>query len=258
LPADVIDFPVAELALARAAACGVDDDGRPFCWEGLHAADPSQNEWLVLPTDASYTGFSLGELFACGIQSEGTAECFGADGTARPPSEFAPDDDGGIKRSPDAGNWCGYVPVMGQLDAPDEHFVQLSSAGYTTCGVTRLGELACWGAGTLSAPEPEEGCNFGNVNAGQGQPPAGDGFRQVDTGSSASCAVRVDGSVACWGSFALECSAPGMCERANEITGPFDQVTVGDRMICGLRPDRELVCWGPPHAGLQSIFAASP
>jgi hypothetical protein len=70
-------------------------------------------------------------------------------------------------------------------------------------------------------------------------------FIQLDGGSGHSCALRADGTAACWGSNDWGESKPP--------AGSFAQVSAGGGYSCGLRPDGTITCWG-----LNSFDRASP
>jgi hypothetical protein len=61
-------------------------------------------------------------------------------------------------------------------------------------------------------------------------------FTQVDAGWSHNCALRDDGTLACWGSNDWGESEPP--------AGSFTQVSAGGGYTCARRPDATLVCWG--------------
>jgi hypothetical protein len=84
------------------------------------------------------------------------------------------------------------------------------------------GTLACWG----------------NNESGQATPPSGAEFVKVAAGAKNSCAVRVDGSVTCWG-YASE-----VIDINEPPPGAFVDVSVGGYHACGVRPDATLACWG--------------
>ncbi|WP_169337336.1 putative Ig domain-containing protein [Rudaea cellulosilytica] len=74
----------------------------------------------------------------------------------------------------------------------------------------------------------------------------------VAAGLRHSCAVKANGSVACWGRT-IEGQAPQTQDDANYglLAGPYISIAAGDAHTCALRTDGDLVCWGKgaPHAG---------
>ena len=67
------------------------------------------------------------------------------------------------------------------------------------------------------------------------------GFTAVSAGNSHGCAVRVDGSVVCWGDDRYGQSRP--------FEGGFLAVSSGGFHSCGVRVDNSLSCWGENRDG---------
>jgi alpha-tubulin suppressor-like RCC1 family protein len=65
--------------------------------------------------------------------------------------------------------------------------------------------------------------------------PAGT-FASVSARTDYTCGVKSDGSVVCWGD-----NSSG---QATPPTGSFAQVSAGDSFACGIRPNRRVECWG--------------
>ncbi len=65
----------------------------------------------------------------------------------------------------------------------------------------------------------------------------------VSTGGWITCAIRLDGTLACWGD-------PGdpdegtLMDFANLPSGSFKAVSVGGQHACAIRLDDTLLCWG--------------
>ncbi len=81
---------------------------------------------------------------------------------------------------------------------------------------------------------------------GQAIPPAG-AFVAVAAGTVHSCAVRVNGDVACRGAGKTngDCSASlDACGMSVAPAGPFVEVAVGYTNSCGMLTDGSVACWG--------------
>ena len=85
---------------------------------------------------------------------------------------------------------------------------------------------------------------WGDNGLGQTDAPA-DAFLQVSAGNRYSCGLKVDGKVACWGDDTYE--------KASPPGDTFRQVSTGNSHSCGIKDDGILVCWGNSLA-----FPASP
>ena len=67
----------------------------------------------------------------------------------------------------------------------------------------------------------------------------------MQAGWGFNCALRTDGSVACWGfNGAGQASPP---------TGAFSQISVGYHHACGLRTDGHIACWGRDDFGQSQV-----
>jgi alpha-tubulin suppressor-like RCC1 family protein len=75
--------------------------------------------------------------------------------------------------------------------------------------------------------------------------PNGDEFVQVSSSISHSCALRVNGSISCWGFGGLALSP--------NAEGNFIQVTVGGFHSCGLRSDGSVYCFGKNSHGQLNV-----
>jgi hypothetical protein len=70
------------------------------------------------------------------------------------------------------------------------------------------------------------------------------GYKSVSLGQNYACAVKLDGSVVCWGSNIEDESTP--------LAGHFSAVSGGwGAHTCGVRDDGSAVCWGQDGGGVQ-------
>src|SRR5207245_1196716 len=74
---------------------------------------------------------------------------------------------------------------------------------------------------------------WGDSNSGQATPPAGS-FTQVSAGGSHTCARQTDATVACWGD--------NRYGQATPPAGGFTQVSAGGAHTCGLKTDGTVAC----------------
>lgn len=122
------------------------------------------------------------------------------------------------------------------------------------CGLKEDGSVSCWGAGSTGDDSCDEDLTL-TVNSGQDQPPAGP-FEYLASGSYHSCAVRTDGTIACWGAGTTDtdCSETEIeCGQAMPPSeGGFVQVAGGFTHSCGLKETGKVVCWGSDSFGRSS------
>lgn len=76
--------------------------------------------------------------------------------------------------------------------------------------------MLCWGGNTYEQAMPPEGK-----------------FVQASAGSIHTCAVKTDGTVACWGLY-----------KAEPSENNFVYVGAGTYHSCGLKSDGSIGCWG--------------
>lgn len=207
-----------------------------------------------LPAMRSVT---LGYGFACGLEQDGAARCWGA--ISAPPAD---------------------------------KFSKLSAGHDRVCGLTKAGQLACWGAPMNDGPPVG---SFTDVAVAQGRacavrsdgsmacwgqdqqgfPPGS--YTSVAASWTQACAVRSDGLAACWRDDESAVDLPlwelvdevaisdgaGLCGRRHDSTVRCTLEPAGQRLtpapagkmlalaghqtqMCGLRDDRSIACWGDP------------
>ncbi|MCY4666487.1 MAG: RCC1 domain-containing protein [Rhodococcus sp.] len=114
---------------------------------------------------------------------------------------------------------CWGRGTWGKATPPDGEFVHVAAGDSHTCGLTVEGTVRCWGDGYY----------------GQTAVPDGE-FVQT----TASCALRADGSFACWGRFGVLESPPEI--RIEELAD-VRMEQFGDGSWCGIRADNSVICW---------------
>lgn len=261
--------------------CKLMSDGAVICWgddtaEGAPVGKTS-------PPAGVFTQLETGLHHACALDRDGRATCWGWDvyGQLTPPdpaTQYAQISAGWDRTCAIAG---GVLDCWGQGPNPpaDEW-----STGYRHVGVgvshacaVREGGVICWGsdyAGGTAVPEAarsgiamvsagwdhscaiEEAALGGDLicwgqNA-HGQAPAlvSGPFIEVSAGLAHTCALRADGSVACWGY-----NPDG---RTNAPAGTFTQVSAGDEHSCATRSDGVAVCWGGNLHGETTLIDLAP
>ena len=161
---------IASLAVGRAHACSRTPDGAVYCWG----------------TD------ELGQL-GRGSRTDGgkdapIIDCVGDAGAAT------------VGPFRDAGVTPPFSATPARVDA---HADRLGASADTTCIVTSTKTVECWGADQATYAADVTGL-LRSANAVPRRvgclPPVAD----VAVGTLTSCAVLLDGSLRCWGTFALE------------------------------------------------------
>jgi hypothetical protein len=201
--------------VGNGAQCALLRDGRVSC-----------RNTMTPPSGSTFTAVGAGQLFACGLTSNQTIECWGANdgGQAKPPAgtftQVTTGEGFACGLRPGGAVECWGDSKYQVLVVPAESFQSIGAGAYHACGVTVAGNAVCWGG----------------VNAfGASTPPATEPVAHVEGGSRISCALLVSGAVVCRG--------------LTPPDGTFEQLTVGYTHACGLRPDRTVECWGDDAKG---------
>ena len=223
---------VQTLALQRGTLCSIDETGPASC-NSIYSE-------LTVPSGEAFLQLSVGIQFACGIRvQDGSISCWGSPGSAA---------------------CAGYVPAAGQLVAPSGYFASISSGIYSSCALSVIGEVTCWGAGKPS-DDPAALCMGSTFNLGQASPPPGT-FRSVAVSANHTCGVKTDGTVACWGAGTADVGCPELdqadCRQSRPPAGVFAQVSVGSLHSCAMTLERKVQCWGYPGSGATGDGRIAP
>ncbi|MCA9538703.1 MAG: hypothetical protein KC620_07425 [Myxococcales bacterium] len=279
---DDVSYRAVSVAAGSDVACAVrgtpdgEDPGEVDCWDSRDVPDPP-----AVPPDAppTFRSVSVGGGYACGITDGDAVTCWGA------------------------FNQYGQqnCPLVGAFSA-------VAAGPHHACAMRANNDVVCWGrpertnapddafaslaprAGYLHAcgirPETERAECWGDADAFLFTPPENARFASLSVGYSATCGVRTDGVIDCFGQGAsgmLETPttprarliagipAPYVCAlSATADAGVFDvdcwgQTTegqlpfpervrdlgVGQYQLCGLDADGRPFCRG--HASLQDF-----
>ncbi|MCY3953312.1 MAG: RCC1 domain-containing protein [bacterium] len=251
--------------------CGVRLDGAVSCWgqalvwgHNYHGMlDPDPPSWPDDPPGGAFSAVSAGRQHTCGIRPNGAVECWGDDygGLSSPPAgEFVALSAGkahncGLRADGRAACWGGAIHTLAEYARPERDppaapsgtFTQIASDRERTCGLRTDGSVDCW---YPTAHEPREVFLLDFTSEPDhflwgdarwwpvydtSHVPAGT-FGHLAPGGRHACGLRLNGSVACWGSdHQGQATAPA---------GTFDALSAGGRHTCGLRPDGTVACWG--------------
>jgi alpha-tubulin suppressor-like RCC1 family protein len=230
-------------SLACNAIVGVTDVRLKKTSDGGDASD-AEPEQDAEPTDDSGTlperknqlEVALGEQFTCARKPDFTVKCWGDDtyvqtgtgGTA----------DGGVVIEPQS--------VAGIDDA-----VQIASGRRHSCVVKKSGAVACWGYNL------DGQLGDGTSNGRSAKPVNVVGLNDayvVAAGGNFTCAVRTNGSVACWGGngsgqLGIGSIAPKTTPApVLNLTG-VRAIAAGQQHACAVKTDGTVTCWGDGQNG---------
>lgn len=180
------------------------------------------------------TQVSLGVDYACALDPEGQAWCWG-------------------------GGWDGELGtgITGQAVAQTYHpqqvigghqFVDLAAGFSTACGLDESGTAWCWGlnnAGQVGSAAP---ASTGTPTAVAGLPP----LRALAQGGNSftMCAIAADSTGYCWGDNTHGGLGAGTVGGASAVPQAvagglrFRSITLGGGFGCGVAADGTAWCWG--------------
>ncbi|MCB9730845.1 MAG: hypothetical protein H6744_19920 [Deltaproteobacteria bacterium] len=224
-------------------SCAVRDDGSAACWgngsSGELGDGTGVDRWA--PSEIigglEFADVRMGDHHACGLTSEGRVYCWGWNVNGQLG-----------KGGSVGGTALAPTPVVGLVDA-----VALAVGEDHSCAIRAGGRLVCWGDGS--------GWSLGNGLANDGtQPvdvaPGKAGLvlaRAVVVGVSHTCALTLEGGVACWGeeaSGALGLGNAGSKKTPATVTiSGVEALAAGRRHVCALKTGGTLACWGTNAEG---------
>jgi hypothetical protein len=230
--------------------CGLDTDGRAYCWGRGPTLPQATAEPEPAPGDLRFTSLATGASHTCGLTTGGEAYCWGRDqwgqlGIGEVVETCGPDD------LP-----CSTVPVR---VAGDLRFVRLAAGTNHTCGLTVDGDAYCWGANTfhqLGNDEGSEPCVAEPFECRRlpdrvvDAPP----FQELALGGPFSCGLTAQGQVHCWGTNErgqLGTGMPGYSVSPVPLAGSneFVGLTAGGNHACAITQSGDAYCWGENTSG---------
>ena len=214
------------------------DDGRPLQSNMCFSVDTENVCWDWIqetPTGVQFLDIQKGSVHACGIKTDQTIVCWGANTTNlldAPPGEFVALTTGGtyscaLRHNGTAECWGNNR--FGQLAAPPNQFKEISAGSTSTCGIDYDNALVCWG----------------NESQYRSAPIGTDELTKVSSGYSHACGLQNDRTPICWGGY----------EPENNIAPAVKLVSInaGAANTCGIMTDGNAVCWGKNQSGETEI-----
>ena len=232
---------VIQVSAGKYFTCAVTSEGAAKCW-GVGDKGQLGNGSLVshslVPTtvqglEANVTQVSTGYEHACALLSSGAVQCWGAGPFGQLGHGLAP-----ASQS---------VPVT--VQGLSEGAAELALGGYTSCALTRLGTVKCWGADTAG----QLGDDAERVAKSTAVPVVGlpAGIRQIAASGNHACALTPSSTLYCWGHNSNGQLGNGNTNEyratpiyANYVGATVRQVSVGSGNTCIVTTQGGARCWG--------------
>lgn len=129
-------------------------------------------------------------------------------------------------------------------------WVQVAVADNHACGLIDDGTLWCWGSGGSASVLGHPTITSSDVPI---QVESASDWKSISANALASCGIRNNGKLYCWGFIFGGEAPPGSSLKAFEGTN-WKSVTVGSGLHnCGIRGNGQLWCWGNNNRGQLGI-----
>lgn len=165
-----------------------------------------------------WVSVSAGFHGSCGIHEDGCIECWTASDTGGPSQHI---------------DETGYAGPSGDLVPPDGSYSAVD-----------IGRCNLWGTHTCAIRQADQGIEcWGSDAWGAASPPPGQ-WAALSLGEDDSCALGVDGRIACWGRYV------GSGDSASwSVSTDYVGLSDCNWTVCGLAADGRVDCWEVGHVG---------
>ena len=256
---------ISQIAAGDYNTCALKSDGTVFCWGNGENGELGNNNSRSSFVPVQVVGMggisqiSVGSYHSCALRSDGSAFCWGANwygelGNNSNDSSNAPVQVQGVDGS-------GYLADVSQLSSGKNH----------SCAVKSDGAVFCWGNngdGEMGDNTYDQRLTPVQVLDADGSSNLG-GVGKILSGYYHNCAIKLDGSVFCWGQDSY--NQLGNNDTSNspipvQVVGPvlnnylsnINQINARWGSACSAKSDGSAFCWGQnDHGQLGNNSTAS-
>ncbi|PRW39272.1 Serine threonine- kinase CTR1 [Chlorella sorokiniana] len=226
------------IACGQTFTCGLDTEGRAWCWGKNEIGQLGTGNATSLPVPAEaaagrrFVALAAGGAHTCGVQANGSTLCWGDNKYGQLGTQLSSTD--------------SYTPVE---VAGNHTFVAISNGMAHSCALEAppSSRAWCWGWGEFGQLG-----NGGEVNQRSPVPVSGvRAFAAIAAGGAHTCALTLDGSAWCWGGLGLS-NGQELSNNAPELViggRTFVSVSTGSMFTCGVDTSQSAWCWGSNDDG---------
>jgi alpha-tubulin suppressor-like RCC1 family protein len=210
--------------------CGITQNNVLKCWGTNTYGQLGILPSIIIPTAVNnnlYSKIATGRKHTCAITTSGVMQCMGDNYYGQLGNQNSSDD---LK-----------TPVAADSS---ETYSKVAVTDYSTCGITNLGVLKCWGRN-----------NYGQITGGTISSllpvvvSAGTTFTEVTAGDLHACAITTSGALFCWGDnnyYQLGDSNTALKSTPFRVDGTelYSKVSSEYKHTCGITTGGVLKCWG--------------
>jgi alpha-tubulin suppressor-like RCC1 family protein len=238
---------VVAISAGQSHTCALQSNGNAQCWganiygqvgDGTNGTGSNRATATAVIGLTDAVAISAGELYTCALKSNGSAVCWGYNGSGQL-------GDGTI------GNFrTTTVAVTGLADA-----VALSAGYEHACALKANGSAACWGLNSSGEVGDSTTVTRTITTAVTGLTDAvaisAGGYANASANGNQyrgrSCAIKANGSAVCWGDSGYAGSGSGVVQATpTAVAGLTDTaaLSLGGDHTCALKASGAIACWG--------------
>ena len=234
-------------------SCGITNMGNSYCWGWGYALGTGATTSYDLPTsmvseanmsaDEKLIKIFSGSSHSCGISTSGKTYCWGIGG------------DGRLGNNSQADNLEPVAVDTTNLTQPMK-FLEVSTYGNHSCGITSSGKVFCWGDNSNGQLGDSTFINKASpTEVDSSNLATNEMFTSVTVGKNHSCGLTNLYKAFCWGSGSVGQLGTGSILPNQDIpmsvdsssfspSEVFTKLASGNLFSCGLTNLSNIYCWG--------------
>lgn len=254
-PASVPGLNAKGIGVGGDSSCGISVNGTALCWgnnsDGQlgNGNNVNTNAPVLVSSLVDVQRIAIGRTHACAVLGDGSVRCWG---------------DNSKGQLGNNSTTSSNVPVVVQgIEAESISVGGPSSVGRSTCAVTILHYLYCWGYGGTSGPF--DSLTPDAIYEGPTPAPIVSSVAQVSTAGGFHCFRKYNGEAYCMGvNYGYEVGCPScgpdaypvLVEGVSNVDrlssfGPDPNSGVSYGHSCAISTDKSLRCWGYGSPSVQ-------